>query len=239
MFLKTEGIVISCIKYRDTDLIVKCYTKSHGSMSFMVKGVLKSKRGKFRSSMFQILSLIDIEMQYRNKGQLEYFKEVQTAHPLNNLQSNVYKSTIAMFIAEILKSVIFEEEQNKDLFEFIKNSVLYLDKTDKFANFHLSFLTNLSTFIGFTPHLPENDTDIFFNLYEGHFESEESKYSMSAENSMLLKQLLEIDLQESHSISMHKIKRLELLKLLISYYELHIESFKKPKSLEVIESVFT
>jgi DNA repair protein RecO (recombination protein O) len=239
MFIKTEGIVISTIKYRDTDLIVKCYTKSHGSISFMVKGILKSKRGKFRSSMFQILSLIGIEMQYKNKGQLEYFKEVQTTFPLNDLQGNVYKSTIAMFIAEILKSVIFEEEQNINLFEFIKKSIIYLDTTNNFANFHLSFLIKLSAFIGFSPHLPENDIDLYFNLSEGYFENKESKFSMSAENSNLLKQLIEIDLQQSYRIKLNKVKRLELLKLLITYYELHIESFKKPKSLEVIESVFT
>jgi len=239
MFLKTQGIVISSIKYRDTDLIVKCYTKSHGSISFMVKGVLKSKKGKFRSSMFQILSLIDIEMQYRNKGQLEYFKEVRSLHPLNNLQGNVYKSSIAMFLAEVLKSVIFEEEQNEKLFKFIQRSILHLDQSDNFANFHLSFLIKLSAFIGFSPHLPENENDIYFNLYEGYFEDLESKYSMTAENSNLLKQLIEVDLDKNHKIKMNKTQRLDLLKLLMSYYELHIESFKNPKSLNVIESVFS
>jgi len=239
MLLKTQGIVISSIKYRDTDLIVKCYTKSHGSISFMVKGVLKSKKGKFRSSMFQILSLIDIEMQYRNKGQLEYFKEVRSLHPLNNLQGNVYKSAIAMFLAEVLKSVIFEEEQNEKLFKFIQRSILHLDQSDNFANFHLSFLIKLSAFIGFSPHLPENGNDIYFNLYEGYFEDLESKYTMTAENSNLLKQLIEVDLDKNHKIKMNKTQRLDLLKLLMSYYELHIESFKNPKSLSVIESVFS
>jgi DNA repair protein RecO (recombination protein O) len=239
MFLKTQGIVISSIKYRDTDLIIKCYTKSHGSISFMVKGVLKSKRGKFRSSMFQILSLLDIEMQYRNKGQLEYFKEVQNINPLNGLQNNVYKSSIAMFMAEILKSVIFEEEQNESLFDFLKDSILLLDQSDSFANFHLSFLTKLSAFIGFSPHLPENELDKYFNLNEGVFENQESAYSMTSENSAIFKQLVDFDLINSYQIKMSKAQRLVMLKLLMSYYELHIENFKQPKSLEVIESIFT
>lgn len=239
MFLKTQGIVISSIKYRDSDLIVKCYTKSKGSISFMVKGVLKSKRGKFRSSMFQTLSLLEIEMFFKNKGQLEYFKEVHTTYPLNNLQSNVYKSTIAMFLAEILKSVIYEEEQNAALFDFIESSIIYLDQSESFANFHLSFLVKLSAFIGFSPHLPENDYNRFFNLNEGYFEDEESAYSMSVENSSLLKLFIEKDLEQSQDIKMNKTQRLGLLKLLMSYYELHIDSFKTPKSFEIIESIFT
>jgi DNA repair protein RecO (recombination protein O) len=205
----------------------------------MVKGVLKSKRGKFRSSMFQILSLLDIEMQYRNKGQLEYFKEVQNINPLNGLQNNVYKSSIAMFMAEILKSVIFEEEQNESLFDFLKDSILLLDQSDSFANFHLSFLTKLSAFIGFSPHLPENELDKYFNLNEGVFENQESAYSMTSENSAIFKQLVDFDLINSYQIKMSKAQRLVMLKLLMSYYELHIENFKQPKSLEVIESIFT
>lgn len=239
MFLKTEGIIISSIKYRDTDLIVKCYTKSQGSISFMVKGVLKSKRGKFRASMFQTLSLIDIEMQYRNKNHLEYFKEVRIQYPLNNLQSDVYKSSIAMFLAEVLKSVIFEEEQNENLFDFIQRNIIHLDQSVNIANFHLSFLIKLSSFIGFSPHLPENENDLFFNLQEGYFEQAESTYTMSAENSDILKQFIKTDLQQSHTIKLKKAQRLAILKLLISYYELHVESFKKPKSLDVIESVFS
>jgi DNA repair protein RecO (recombination protein O) len=239
MVVKTEAIVLSSLKYRDSDLIVKCYTKAHGSTSFMVKGVLKSKRAKFKSSMFQVLSVLSIEMQYKNKGQLEYFKEVQISNPLNSLQSNVYKSTIAMFIAEVLKSVIFEEEQNTRLFDFIKQGILQLDQSEHFANFHLSFLTKLTTFIGFSPHLPEKGDENYFNLNEGYFENHESPYSMSAENSGLLKQLIKTELSNSHNIKMSKTQRLGLLKLMMSYYELHIESFTKPKSLEVIEQVFT
>lgn len=238
MLIKTEAIVLSSIKYRDTDLIVKCYTKALGSVSFMVKGVLKSKRGKFKPAMFQTLSLIDIEIQYRQKGKLEYFKDIQIAQHLNSLHSNVYKSSIVMFLAEILKVVIIEEEQNEKLFEFIKNNILLLESTSNFANFHLSFLLKLTAFLGFYPHKPEHINDSYFNLREGFFEAEETSYSMSAENSTLLKQMLD-NKTDIKKIKLSKIQRKNMLRLMLSFYELHIENFKKPKSLEVIESVFS
>ena len=238
MLVKTQAIVLSSIKYRDADLIVKCYTKALGSVSFMVKGVLKSKRGKFRPAMFQALSLIDIEMQYRQKGQLEYFKEIQIAQQLNSLQSNIYKSALVMFLAEILKSVIVEEEQNDKLFDFIKDNILILENTTNYANFHLSFLLKLTSFLGFYPHKPEHKYDIYFNLSEGYFESVESTYSMTAEYSALLKNMLETT-AEIKTLKLSKVQRQDMLKLMLSFYELHIESFKRPKSLEVFESVFS
>lgn len=237
MQVKTEAIVLSGIKYRDADLIVKCYTKALGSVSFMVKGVLKSKRRKFKPAMFQALSLIDIELQYRQKGQLEYFKDIQIAQQLNSLQSNIYKSSIVMFLAEILKSVIVEEETNEKLFDFIKNNILNLEKSTHYANFHLAFLVELTAFLGFYPHKPEQKHEIYFNLKEGYFESEETSYSMTAENSAFLKQMIEHK-ADIRNLKLSHTQRKNILRLMLSFYELHIENFKKPKSLQIFESIF-
>ena len=40
----TKAIVISAIKYSDTSLIVKLYTKEIGLVSYLLKGILKSKK---------------------------------------------------------------------------------------------------------------------------------------------------------------------------------------------------
>ncbi len=239
MFIKTQAVVISSIKYRDADLIVRCYTKALGSIAFMVKGVLKSKKGKFRISMFQPLSLIDVEMQYRNKGRLEYFKEVQLSQHFNALQSDVYKSSLVMFLSEILNSVIVEEEQNEKLYEFIKSSILHLENTSSFANFHIAFLLKLSSFLGFYPHLSENKRDVYFNLSEGLFQAFESPYTLNLELSNLFSKFLENDFKTDKQLNISKKQRSEILNILMSFYELHIENFKTPKSLSVIEQVFS
>ncbi|RRO16384.1 DNA repair protein RecO [Flavobacteriaceae bacterium 14752] len=239
MFVKTQAIVISSIKYRDADLIVRCYTKALGSISFMAKGVLKSKKGKLRVSMFQPLSLISIEMQYRNKGHLEYFKEVQLTHHLNALQSNVYKSSLVMFLSEILNSVIVEEEQNEKLYEFLEFCILHLENTSNYANFHIAFLLKLSSFLGFYPHISSKIDEIYFNLSEGLFQAFESPYTLNFKYSKLLSEFIENDFINYQHIELSKKQRLEILEVLMNYYELHIENFKIPKSLSVIQQVFS
>ena len=57
MLVDTDAIVISNLKYRDSSLIVTCYCKKIGLKSFIVKGVLKSKKGQMRRSFFSLSTL--------------------------------------------------------------------------------------------------------------------------------------------------------------------------------------
>ena len=111
MVVNTKAIVLSSLRYNESDLIVRCYTKSNGILSFIVKGVLKTKRGKFKAYYFQVFSLLDIHTLVKNKDQLNYFKDVHIAHQLSSIQSNVYKGTLAMFLAEVIKAVILQDNQ--------------------------------------------------------------------------------------------------------------------------------
>jgi len=238
MYYNTKAIVLSSLKFKDADLIVKCYTESVGTVSFMVKGVLKSKKGKLRPATFQVFNILNIEFLHRNKGQLEYFKEVKVEKHLNSIHTNVYKSSLVMFTSEILKTVIFEEEANPALFKYLEESILYLEKANLFANFHISFLVKLSSFLGFSPHNATQGNQIYFNLNEGHFEDTETKYTLSYSHSSILSKFLSSSLMESDNIKLDKEDRKDFLKIMIYYFELHIDGFKKPKSLEVIESIF-
>lgn len=238
MYANTKAIVLSNIKFKDADLIVKCFTESQGIISFIIKGVLKSKKGKFRPAMFQLFNLLDIEFLHRNKGQLEYFKEVKIYKHLNSINTDVYKSSMVMFLSEVLKSVIYEEETNKELYNFLEESILILETSTNFSNFHISFLIKLSAFLGFSPQKPLKSDELYFNLNEGYFEETASKYSLGIENSNFLNMFLSHTLEKNHEIKLSKTQRKDMLNQVILYYELHIESFKKPKSLEVIQSVF-
>jgi DNA repair protein RecO (recombination protein O) len=51
MQVRTKAIVLSALKYGDTSLIVRCYTQTSGLKSYLLRGVLKSrKQGLFEFS---------------------------------------------------------------------------------------------------------------------------------------------------------------------------------------------
>ena len=169
MLVKTRAIIIHSIRYREADLIVKAYTKSSGLKSYLVRGVLKSKKGKLRASMFQPLTILDLEAHHKDKGTLESIREAKVNPAYQTLTGNIYKSSIAMFLAEVLHQAIQEEEQNQALYQFLEESFLWLDTNEKYANFHLLFMVKLSSFLGFYPH--QYDPDLpYFNLLDGEYQ---------------------------------------------------------------------
>lgn len=239
MQVKTKAIVISSIKYGEADVIAKCFTLEKGLVSYMLKGIRKSKRGKLRMSMFQQLSLLEIEAFHKENKNLQYLKEVKVFHPYQSLQSNVYKSTMVMFLAEVLKSCIQEEERNEALFYFLQDSFIYLDQAESIKNFHLHFIVKLTQFLGFYPDNQSLDFP-YFDMLNGVFQLKElNSYSFNNSNSELLKALMNYsDYCGTNQIKLNQERRKHFLDFMMLYYELHLQGFRKPKSLEILQQIF-
>jgi DNA repair protein RecO (recombination protein O) len=238
MVITTKAIVLSSLKYGESDLIVKLFTESSGLKTYLLRNVLKSKKGKLRSSYFQSLSLLEIEASHKNKGTLERINEAKIFYPYQSLHTNVVKSSLVIFLAEILSNTINEEAEDKILFHFIENSLRWLDNSKDIANFHISFLLKLSLHLGFYP-----DTSTiakpYFNLLEGFFQDfNTGKYNEKGLTVDNFKMFFGIDFDEINGIKLTKNERSELLTLLLQYYQLHLHGFKKPKSLSVLNQIF-
>ncbi|WP_298900830.1 DNA repair protein RecO [uncultured Psychroserpens sp.] len=238
MLIKTKVIVLSKLKYRDNDLIVKCFTLHRGVVSYLIRGVLNSKKGHSKVAYFQLLSQLQIEENFRENQSLQSIKDLRLDYSFTSLHTHVLKSSIVMFLSEVLASVLREEEENKQLYHYLETTFRWLDAKDEFSNFHLLFLLNLTRHLGFYP----NNTDVnhmYFNLNNGLFEPrKEGIYSVSGENLTILKQLLGINFDELDNIKLNSKQRQSFLAMLLLYFELHLGSFRKPKSLEIFNQVF-
>lgn len=238
MLVKTRAIVFSSLKFGEADLITTCYTETDGIKSYMLKNILKNKRSAIKPSFFQPLSQLVLVANHKNKGHLEYLKEAKIDTFYHTLHTNVLKSGIAVFLSEILKNTIKEEQPNPHLYQFLKQSFDYLDNTDKFSNFHIGFLLKLSAYLGFSP---DSTFKIYpwFNLMNGTFEQTKSDiYSVDGPAVMLLKKFLDASYETTAEVGLTRNERQELLNLIIAYYQLHIQDFKKPKSLSVLHQIF-
>lgn len=238
MLNKNKAIVISKIRYRDNDLIVKCFTKHKGLVSYVIRGALKTSKGSSKAVYYQLLSQLQIEENFKANQTLHYIKEVKIDYIYRSIHTNVFKSSIAMFLAEMLSTVLKEEEQNMQLYEYLQVSLRWLDYQEEFSNFHLLFLLNLTEYLGFYPETTNNDAS-YFNLSNGLFENQKSnRYAISGENLTLLKRLLGINFDDLSTIKISSKQRQSFLTMLLLYFELHLGSFKKPKSLQVFNQVF-
>lgn len=238
MLSSTQAIVLSKIRYRDKDLIVKCYTRSYGIVSYLLKGVL-SKKAKLKTSYFQQLSLLELETDHKPQRALQYVKEVKTLVLFDTLHTHVIKSTVVLFLSEVLSGILKEEEPNESLFVFMSTAFQLFDKEDHFSNFHSLFLLELTKHLGFYPETL-NSHLATFNLLEGKFQNHKSdSYTIESENLKIFKQALGIKFDAFSTFRLPSNQRQILLNMILTYFKLHLVDFKKPKSLAVLNQIFS
>jgi DNA repair protein RecO (recombination protein O) len=145
---------------------------------------------------------------------------------------------MVLFLSEVLSFCIQEEENNDLLYEYLENSLIWLDTHGKIANFHLLFLLNLTQFLGFYPDVSKKNT-LAFDLLEGNFtDAVNGKDVVSGNDFYQFKKLLNLNFNEIEQVSFGKAERQKVLQLILKFYSLHLDGFRNPKSLAIFETVF-
>lgn len=237
MLVKTPAIVISTLKYGEADLIARIYSRDLGLQSYMLKGIRKAKKAKLRTSMFQPLTQVEIETLHKNKGSLEYIKNLQITYAYATLYQNIYKSSVAMFFSEILTQLLNDQPGDEKLFDYLSNVFAYLDQTDHVSNFSIKVLLDLTFFLGFQPD--QQTTGVYFNLLNGNFDHDGMQPHHSTDNEAeLLKVFIGIEFDKLKDIKISRKERSGLLSLVIDYFQIHLHAFKKTSSLSILKQLF-
>lgn len=178
--------------------------------------------------MFQPLTLLDLVVYHKNKDQLQRISEVKCSQPFHSLPYQTKKSSIALFIAEIMSKTLKDATENPELFDFLSHSILVLDRLKKdFENLHLIFLIQLSSYLGFEP---SSSRDISHDIKDPLEESVLSKVEMDG-----LDQLIKSDYETTVLLS-NQSRRL-ILDEILSFYQFHLESIRPVKSVSVLNAV--
>lgn len=240
MLTKTTAIVLHNIKYGDSKMIVDMFTRSHGRMSFVVT-MPKSAKSKIRKQLFQPLSMLSIEYDYRPKVQLQKIREATILYPYSSLPFDMDKLTVGMFIAEFLYHSLYGEQANEPMFDYIYDSLQWFDGSPSpAANFHLVFMMRLSLFLGFYPNLDDYVSGCVFDLRNGSFSSMaplHSDYLLPDEASQM-SLMMRMNYPTMHLFKFTRAQRNRLLDVIVQYYRLHIPGFPDMKSLDVLRNIY-
>ncbi|TDE13757.1 DNA repair protein RecO [Dyadobacter psychrotolerans] len=229
MLYKTRGIALSYIRYRESSIIAKIYTELFGIQSYIINGVRSSSSKTNRIALFQPLTLLDLVVYHKGKqDNVHRISEIKCFHPFASLPYHVTKSSLALFVTEILGKTLKEEEANEPLFEFIEHSVLYLDEADKgFENFHIQFLLQLASYLGFGI---ENLHDLEREIKSHHFPQIADKTELDATEKLL---------QGGYGtlVTLDRTRRISILEKILFFYKIHIDQLGEIRSLEVLSEV--
>ena len=232
MVVSTPAIVISKLKYKDNDLILKLLTRELGVCNFLVRNPAGKKRNK-TINYFQPLTILSIEFENRNKSKLNYLKDIEIEYVFKSIHFDIKKSVVVLFISEILNKILNFQEKDELLFDFIRDSFIFFDKNN-FQNFHLFFLIHLTKYFGLFPQT-DNIDGLFFDLEQGVFiEEQPPKHYITGANLDIFKRLLGIKFDQINNINITNNLRRDLIDDIITYYKYHFESFSNLKSIDVI-----
>ena len=224
MIITTRGIVLKFSKYRETSIITNIFTEEVGVTSYIVNNV-RSAKGKFRPGYFEPLSLVEITGYYHPEREVNRLSEIKSLAPLHSLRQDINKSSIIIFLAEILNKVIIERDKNEALFSYIFNALRTFDAVSENNSFHLQFLLQLSPYLGFSVENPED----FIN------ESTNRKFYADKNNLDFLKTLIRSSFDSPTRVD--SSTRSVILQDIVFYYQQHL-GISKLKSLEVLNTIF-
>lgn len=222
-------------------MVVYLLTDTGGRRSYMVQGV-RSKKGRgSKLALFQPAFPVEFEGLESSRQHMHRFREVRGGFTLQSTPFDVRKSTIALFIAEVLYRLVREyDEPNGLLFDFVWNSIGALDSIDEgIANFHLWFLANLSRFLGFSPGNQYTPGDIF-DIREGLYTKTAPLHVnfMDGEYARLLHDFLECDVRHLGEIGLNRSQRVGFLNAVLVYYGYHLDAISAVQSVRILQEVF-
>ena len=236
MLKRLDGIITRKIKYGETSLIVDLLTSEYGLRSYIVSGVRKKSK-RATSSVYQVLNIVQAVVYDKDSDKLSRIKELSYGYVYKSIPFDVIKSAIATFLIEVSRKSGKVSDDPRALFNFIVKGLIHLDNMQEgLSHFHIEFLINLSSILGFGINNNYSSERTFFNYQNGRFESHrvDHRNTMSSEDSAVLHHYL----TGKNFDQINKVSRKRIIHRMLDYYKFHIEGFGDLKSLDVLTTLF-
>lgn len=240
MLTKTKAVVLRTLKYGDSQVIADMLTQTHGRLSF-IQRIPKTARAGVRKQLLQPLSVLDLVFDYRQNANLLRIKEASMAYPLSSIPLDAYKLSIAMFVAEFTHFATRSEQDNAPLFQYITNSIMWLDACrGAFSNFHIVYMMHLTRFVGFYPNLDNCADNAYFDLRSGCFTAGQPSHNdfLKPDEASRIATLMRMRYETMHLFSFSRNERNRCVELILKYYRLHVPDFPELKSTGVLQALF-
>ncbi len=240
MLEKTQGIFLHQVKYSESSVIATIYTEEFGRQSYIVNGV-HGKTTTAKAAILQPMYILELEAYYRPGRDINRLKSARIAVPYISIPYDIRKSSLVIFLADVLNKCLREEEANRELYPFIFHALTFLDLSEKgIANFHLWFLLKLTAFLGILPNRENLSVSNYFDLKKAGFVSSEPTHPqyMNKRTTEIFARLFDLSFSNLPELQMTGSDRQILLQKLIDFYQIHFEFIGELKSLRVLKEVF-
>lgn len=244
--LKTEGIVLKEIRYKDTSKILSVYTKKYGKISVMARGAYKPKSQMIASTQPFCYN----EYSFHNGRNFYYINQADILDSFYSIREKIERVAYGHYLLELVDKSIPEEQENEKIFDLLIKGLSVLSALDdNYLKFIIAYELKFISFLGYKPHLDRcvtcKSTEINsakFSILEGGLICEECfpmDYHASRINTEIYKcmyGLMYSPLDKIDQVEVDEDILYQVHKLMISYI-LHNIEVKKFNSLSMINEL--
>lgn len=211
-----EFIILGTTKVGEKSLVLHTLSAEYGRRSFIVS-VSKSSS----MALFLPLNILSGEVSDNHLSDLWRVSALRAEYPLSGIRSDVRKNTMTMFLSEVLFRCLRDGEYSVDLYDWCRQSILTLDALgEDFANFHLLWLLDLCSVLGFSPRLED-----IMPFAEDHLED--------------IRQLLTLDRSSALLLPLSGARRSDIASILLEYLSFHLDTRLNIRSLSVLRELYS
>lgn len=232
-----EFILLHSTKYGDNSLVLHTLSREYGRRSLFLRSVSSassvagcsgraSKKGGARAAVAGLLSPLNIiegevSVNPASSSAMMTVSSLAASYPLSGLRGNLYKSSMSMFMAEVLFRALRDGANESGLYDWCVKKILLLDAVEgSFSNFHLLFLLEFASALGFRPSL----ADLAPFVPDAHASTAEK--------------LLSLPFGEAMLVPMNGTVRSSLIDSFLRYIETHLEYPLNIRSAAVLKDLF-
>ncbi len=158
---------------------------------------------------YQPLSIVEVTYDALPARPFVVASSVDPVFLSEQVYEDIRKQTVALFVAEILMLTVTHPMRDETIYDFLGAFVRELNGTSTPENLHIIFMIRLAELLGIgVPKL--SDVSVYANIENPTFTT----------------------------ASLSRTTRQDLLYQLCGYYSEHIESFRMPKSLDILIEIF-
>lgn len=222
-----EGIFLYRKPYSSSSLITWFFTRQNGLQKFAFRG------GKKKSHQIFPLAISELTFYKRSNVELLNLTSCDTVLPLT-FQFNPIKSSVAFFIAEVIRKSVHTDDTDEELYLFLRNEILKLEASENLSMFPIRFLIEFSSFLGIIPQIEDENPDSF-DLNSGQFICAHHVAANLIQGDVvdLLYNLISKEGDQSFSNK----TRTESLDTMLLYFSIHIPGFNKLESFDIIKDI--
>ena len=151
MIVKTDGIVLKSFDFRETSKIVTFFTKEHGKLKGILKGIRKDHK-KFGSNVDKF-SVNTIVYYHHRNSDLHLVGQCDLSAFFFPIRQDLKKTLAASYMLELVDAIMPAEEENEAVYQLMLDYLKSLETAQDINKIVHVFQIKILLLSGFRPHL--------------------------------------------------------------------------------------